>query len=172
MGFAKHDSSSNLNKGEHMKGDQKVIDHLNLLLSLDLTAIDLYFVQSRMYEDWGLLKLKDHFIHEMEEEQMHASRMIERILFLEGLPSLTERAPYQLFSETPKILQQNLDMEMRVLVELKNGIALCDSLQDCQSRDLLQDLLKDTEEDHVFWLETNLGLIEKVGLDNYLQSMM
>lgn len=155
-----------------MKGESKIIEQLNLLLTLDLTAIDIYFVQSRMYEDWGLIKLKDHFVHEMEEEQMHASRLIERILFLEGMPSLTERAPYQMYSETPKVLQQNLDMEMTVLKELKSGIALCESLSDFESRGLLEDLLKDTESDHVYWLETQLRLIERVGIENYLQSMM
>lgn len=155
-----------------MKGDKKVIDQLNLLLSLDLTAIDIYFVQSRMYEDWGLTKLKDHFIHEMEEEQGHASRLIERILFLEGMPSLKKRSAYQLYKETPKIFQQNLDMEMIVVKELKKGIALCESVEDFLSRELLKDLLKDTEEDHVYWLETQLSLINKIGIKNYLQSMM
>ena len=155
-----------------MKGDKKIIDQLNKLLSLDLTAIDIYFVQSRMYEDWGFIKLRDHFIHEMEEEQGHATRLIERILFLEGLPDLKPRAAYQLFKDTPKIYQQNLKMEMVVVDELKKGIALCEAKSDFLSRDLLKDLLKDTEEDHVFWLETQLGLIEKVGIKNYLQSMI
>lgn len=155
-----------------MKGEKKVIEQLNVLLTLDLTAIDVYFVQSRMYEDWGLMKLKDHFIHEMEEEQGHASRLIERILFLEGLPNLHERAAYKLLNDTPKIFKQNLDMEMVVVDELKKGIALCESLGDYFSRELLQDLLKDTEGDHVYWLETQLGLIDKVGIKNYLQSMV
>lgn len=155
-----------------MKGEKQVIDQLNVLLTLDLTAIDIYFVQSRMYEDWGLIKLKDHFIHEMEEEQGHAARLIERILFLEGIPSLSSRAPYQLYKDTQKIIQQNLDMEMTVVKELKKGIALCESLADYQSREILEDLLKDTEGDHVYWLEMQQRLIDKVGINNYLQSMM
>jgi len=155
-----------------MKGEKKVIDQLNHLLTLDLTAIDVYFVQSRMYEDWGFTKLKDHFVHEMEEEQGHASRLIERILFLEGLPNLHERAAYQLHRDTPAIFRNNLEMERVVLDELKKGIALCESVSDYQSRVLLEDLLKDTEEDHLYWFEIQLGLIEKVGLENYLQSMI
>lgn len=161
-----------LSYGDDMKGEQQVIDQLNLLLTLDLTAIDVYFVQSRMYEDWGFAKLKDHFIHEMEEEQGHASRLIERILFLEGTPNLHERAAYQLHTDTPNLFRANLGMERVVLDELKKGIALCESVSDYQSRVLLEDLLKDTEEDHLYWFEIQLGLIEKVGLENYLQSMI
>lgn len=155
-----------------MKGHPEVIQRLNHLLAGELTAIDQYFIHGRMCREWGLNRLFEHLDHEMHEEQGHADQLIVRILFLEGAPDLTQRQPLKIGRNVPEILGNDLGLEYRVIADLKAAIAFCESVQDFQSRDILRELLGDTEEDHAHWLEIQLGLISKIGLDNYLQSQM
>ena len=155
-----------------MKGNEKVIQTLNSLLAGELSAMDQYFIHSRMYEDWGLKKLYERIDHEFEDEKGHASKLIERILFLEGTPDMVSRAPINIGKDVPAMLQSDLNLEYKVVTDLRDAIALCETEHDYQSRDMLQGLLEDTENDHTYWLEQQLGLIDKVGLQNYLQSQM
>lgn len=155
-----------------MKGDNKVLDHLNALLAGELTAVDQYFTHSRMYDNWGLPKLHERIAHEMTEELDHASRLIARILFLEGTPDLSRRDPLHIGKDVPEMLKNDLALELQVVAHLKDVIAHCEQVRDYQTRELLEALLADTEEDHAWWLEKQLGLIDKVGLQNYLQSQM
>ncbi|GAA0793289.1 bacterioferritin [Marinobacterium sediminicola] len=155
-----------------MKGNQTIIDALNKLLAGELAAMDQYFIHSEMYADWGLHKLHARIAHEFEDEKGHARLMIERILFLEGTPNLSKRDPIQVGKTVPEMLQHDLDVEYRVAHNLKQVIALCEQEQDFQTREMLRQQLADTEEDHAYWLEQQLGLINRVGLQNYLQSQM
>ncbi|MBL1143018.1 MAG: bacterioferritin [Proteobacteria bacterium] len=155
-----------------MKGSEKVISQLNKLLEGELTSIDQYFIHSRMYEDWGLNKLYERIGHEMEDETGHADKLIKRILFLEGVPDLSKRAGLNIGSGVPEMLKSDLQLELDIAAALKEAIEVCESEQDYQSREILEELLTDTEEDHTFWLEQQIGLIDKVGLGNYLQSQM
>ena len=155
-----------------MQGNQEVVAQLNHLLAGELTAIDQYFIHGCMCREWGLHKLAEHFSHEMQEEQSHANQLITRILFLGGLPVLDQRQPLKVGRNIPEMLGNDLGLEYRVIEELKQAIAVCEKIQDYPSRDLLLELLKDTEEDHTRWLETQLGLIAKIGLENYQQSQM
>ncbi len=155
-----------------MKGNKKVIESLNGLLHNELAAIDQYFTHSRMYQDWGLDKLFDQLDHEMKEEITHADALIKRILFLEGTPNLKDRRDLIIGDDVPNMLKNDLILEMEVVAALKASITLCESEGDFQSREILEKLLEDTEEDHVYWLEKQLGLIDKIGLQNYIQSHM
>jgi len=155
-----------------MKGNKEVIDTLNTLLTGELSAADQYFIHSRMYQDWGLGKLYERLKHESEEELEHAAKLVERILFLEGCPDVAARDPLRIGSDVPGMLKNDLTLELEVVAALKEAIALCESNKDYQTREILEELLKDTEEDHTYWLEKQLGLIDKVGLQNYLQSQM
>lgn len=155
-----------------MKGSPKVIASLNGLLHNELAAIDQYFIHSRMYQDWGLDKLFDQLDHEMQEEITHADALIKRILFLEGIPNLVNRRDLIIGNDVPSMLNNDLTLEMEVVAALKASITLCESEGDFQSREMLEKLLEDTEEDHVYWLEKQLGLIDKIGLPNYIQSYM
>ncbi len=155
-----------------MKGDSKVIDILNSLLTNELSAADQYFVHSRMYQDWGLNKLYERIAHETQEELEHATRLVERILFLEGTPDVASREKLNVGSDVPSMLKNDLAVEYDVANRLKDAIAYCEQVKDYQTREILEVLLKDTEEDHAYWLEQQLGLIDKVGLQNYLQSQM
>ena len=155
-----------------MKGKQNVIDMLNRLLANELTAMDQYFIHSEMYRDWGLSELHERIAHEFEDEKGHATKLIERILFLEGRPNLVTREPLRIGQEVPEMLKNDLAVEIEVGGLLKQAIALCEQESDYQTREILEVLLEDTEEDHTFWLEQQLGLIDKVGLPNYLQSKM
>jgi bacterioferritin len=155
-----------------MKGDAKVIQHLNRLLAGELTAIDQYFVHSRMYENWGLSKLAERVGHEMADETSHADSLIKRILFLEGTPDLSKRDPLNIGQDVPAMLKSDLAVELSVAAALKEVIAYCESVRDYQTREILEVMLADTEEDHAHWLEKQLGLIDKVGLPNYLQSQI
>ncbi|TYK64418.1 bacterioferritin [Colwellia echini] len=155
-----------------MKGSSKVIASLNNLLHNELAAIDQYFIHSRMYQDWGLDKLFDQLEHEMQEEITHADALIKRILFLEGIPNLANRRDLIIGDDVPSMLKNDLILEMEVVDALKSTIALCESEGDYQTREMLEKLLFDTEEDHVYWLEKQLGLIERIGLQNYIQSHM
>lgn len=155
-----------------MKGNTKIIDILNKLLSGELTSMDQYFTHSRMYDDWGLNKLYERIDHEMADEKQHADHLIRRILFLEGVPAVGNRSPLKIGKDVPEILENDLELERSVINALRNAIAVCEQEQDYQTREILEAMLADTEEDHAYWLEKQLGLIKKVGLQNYLQSQM
>lgn len=155
-----------------MKGNQKVIDTLNKLLTNELSAADQYFIHARMYEDWGLNKLFERIKHESEEELEHATALVQRILFLEGTPDVASREALNIGKDVPSMLNSDLTIEYDVGKQLKEAIALCEVEKDFQTREILEVLLKDTEEDHTYWLEQQLGLIDKVGIQNYLQTQM
>ncbi|WP_144394905.1 bacterioferritin [Pleionea sediminis] len=155
-----------------MKGKDSIIKTLNGLLSLELTAMDQYFIHSRMYDDWGLTKLFERIDHEFDDEKGHASALIERILFLEGTPDMVTREPLKIGKTVPEMLKSDLQIEYDVDKALKDAIELCEKEKDFQTRKILQQLLEDTEVDHAYWLEMQLGLIDKIGLENYLQSQM
>ncbi len=155
-----------------MKGNPDIINALNELLVYELTAMDQYFVHSRMYEDMGLSKLYERIDHEFDDEKGHAAVLIERILFLEGTPDLSKRDGLNIGSNVPAMLQSDLDIEYAVQKALKKVMALCERAQDYVTRDQLLVLLDDTETDHAYWLEKQLRLIKSTGLENYLQSQM
>ena len=155
-----------------MKGNPKMIDLLNKLLAEGLTAIDQYFAHSRMYEDWGFNKLYERIDHEMNDEKQHADHLIKRILLLEGVPVIGNRSPLRIGRDVPEMLQNDLTLERSVISALRDAIAICEQERDYQTREILENLLAETEEDHAHWLEQQLGLINRVGLQNYLQSQM
>ncbi len=145
---------------------------MNGLLAMELAAMDQYFVHSEMYKDWGLTKLFERIAHEFDDEKAHATALIERILFLEGTPDMVTRDGLKIGTDVPSMLKSDLDIEYAVGAALKEAIDLCEKERDFQTRRILQQLLEDTESDHAFWLEQQLRLIDKLGLDNYLQSQM
>ncbi|RFA27969.1 bacterioferritin [Alkalilimnicola ehrlichii] len=155
-----------------MQGDPKLIEMLNRLLAGELAAIDQYFVHSRMYEDWGLQKLYERIEHEREDEVGHADRLIKRILFLGGTPDLSQREPLNIGKDVPEMLRSDLELEYAVVKALKDVIAYAEQIGDYVTRDMLVELLDDTEEDHAHWLEQQLALIKRLGLENYQQSQL
>ncbi|MDX1342558.1 MAG: bacterioferritin [Reinekea sp.] len=155
-----------------MQGNQKVIDALNGLLALELTAMDQYFIHSEMYADWGISKLHERIAHEFDDEKGHAKALIERMLFLEGTPDMTTRIPLRIGKDVPQMLENDLQVEYDVQKALVAAITICEQEQDYHSREILEKLLDDTEVDHAWWLEKQLGLIQKIGLPNYIQSQM
>jgi bacterioferritin len=154
-----------------MKGDANIIKLLNAQLTNELTAINQYFLHARMYNHWGFGKLGKKEYEESIGEMKHADKLIDRILMLEGLPNLQALHKLMIGENTPEMLQCDLKLETMAQQTVKDGIAACETARDYVSRDLFQDILDDTEE-HIEWLETQIELIDKVGLQNYLQSQM
>jgi len=154
-----------------MKGDRKVIKFLNGVLRNELTAINQYFLHSRMYKDMGLTELADHSQAESVDEMKHADQLIERILFLEGLPNMQDIGKLRVGEHPREMLECDLNLEMDALPLLQDAITWCEECRDFVSRELFESIME-SEEEHVDWLETQLDLIEKVGLENYLQAKM
>ncbi len=153
-----------------MKGEEKVIQHLNAILANELTAINQYFLHSKMFKNWGLEKLAAHEYKESVDEMKHADQLMERILFLEGAPSI-KLNKLVIGKAVKEALTSDLKLELAGHPMLKEAIAHSEKVGDYVSRDLFQDILE-SEEEHIDWLETQLELIEKVGIQNYLQSGM
>jgi bacterioferritin len=151
-----------------MRGDATVIQHLNTILRNELTAINQYFLHARMLKNWGVTKLGEHEHHESVDEMKHADRLIERILFLEGLPNLQDLDKLLIGENVQEILDCDLKLEMKGLGDLRAAIVHCESVRDFATRDLLSDIL-DNEEDAVDFIETQLELIKLTGLENYIQ---
>jgi len=154
-----------------MKGDKKVIARLNAVLTNELTAINQYFVHAKMFDHWGFGRLGEHERKESIDEMKHADALIERILFLEGLPNLQDLHKLMVGEDVKEALGCDLKLELAAHPVLKAAIADCEGAGDYVSRDLFRRIL-DSEEDHIDWLETQLELIDKVGIANYQQSQM
>jgi bacterioferritin len=155
-----------------MQGDTAIIDVLNSLLTGELTAVDQYLIHGEIYRHLGLNRLADMSLHESDHERQHARLLIQRILFLNGMPDLSKRDPLNIGRTVPDMLQADLDLEYHVADALRKAIAACEKVKDYVTRDMLLVQLEDTEMDHAYWLEQHMELIRLVGLQNYQQSQM
>jgi bacterioferritin len=159
-----------VNGREHaMKGDAKVIEHLNKALYNELIAINQYFLHAKMLKNWGLKALAEHEYHESIDEMKHADKLIERILFLDGLPNLQSLGKLYIGENPVELLECDLKLEYEAVPALKAGIAYCEQVGDYVTRELFEDILE-SEEEHIDWIETQLGLIKRLGLELYLQT--
>ncbi|MFA6037617.1 MAG: bacterioferritin [Legionellales bacterium] len=154
-----------------MQGDKTVIQHLNTALGNELVAINQYFLHARIFNHWGLSKLNEKEYAESIDEMKHADKLIERILFLDGLPNLQDYGKLLIGENTKEVFVCDLKLEQKAVADLKAGIAYCEQVQDYVSRDLLSSILT-SEEEHIDWLETQLDLIDRVGIENYQQAQM
>lgn len=154
-----------------MKGDPKVIEFLNKALTNELTAVNQYFLHARMYKNWGFSKLNEKEYHESIDEMKHADQLIERILFLEGLPNLQNLGKLMIGENPEEMLRCDLKLELEAIPPLKEAIAYCEQVKDYISREVFEHILEN-EEEHVDWLETQFELIGKIGIQNYLQSQI
>ena len=151
-----------------MEGDKKIIHHLNTILCNELTAINQYFLHAKILSDWGLEELAKKERHESIDEMKHADELIERILFLEGLPNLQSLGKLRIGENVNEMLQCDLDLEIDAISDLQNAVAYADEIRDYVSRELFNSILA-SEEGHVDWLETQLTSIEKMGVENFIQ---
>ena len=154
-----------------MKGDPKVIALLNTALGNELIAINQYFLHAKMYKDWGMTNLAEYEYHESIDEMKHADILVDRILFLEGLPNLQDLGALRIGESTKEMLECDLALEHDAIPDLRAGIQYCEEVKDYVSRDLFNSILE-SEEEHVDWLESQLGLIEKMGIENYIQAQI
>ena len=151
--------------------DPTIIEHLNSALKNELTAINQYFLHAKMLTDWGMGELGEHERKESFDEMRHADKLIERILFLDGLPNLQELGKLLIGEDVKEILECDLALETAAMPVLREAVAYSESVADYVSREIFEDILE-SEEEHVDWLETQLGLIEKTGIQNYIQWAM
>ncbi len=154
-----------------MKGNPVILDHLAVVLGNEMVAINQYYLHAKMLKNWGFIKLSEKMYKESIEEMIHADKLIERILFLEGRPNMEVIGKLSIGKDIPSMFKSDLKIELKAIKDLKNAIHDCDEHQDYASQALFQNIIEE-EDPHVEWIESQLKLIESVGLENYLQSQI